>query len=92
VLSSFNITNRANFGNQYFGNAFSPAPYHQPNSHLGGCGARLDATEFVSGAVRRAIPILMCFHLRWRAKAPGARRRVLAQVWSRAARGLLPRV
>jgi hypothetical protein len=35
----FNITNRANFGNQYFGNAFSPATYNQPNSYLGGFGA-----------------------------------------------------
>ncbi|HEY7170401.1 MAG TPA: TonB-dependent receptor [Vicinamibacterales bacterium] len=35
----FNITNRANFGNQYFGNAFSPATYNQPASYLGGFGA-----------------------------------------------------
>jgi hypothetical protein len=35
----FNITNRANFGNQYFGNAFSPATYNQPSGYLGGFGA-----------------------------------------------------
>jgi hypothetical protein len=35
----YNITNRANFGNQYFGNAFSPATYNQPSGYLGGVGA-----------------------------------------------------
>ena len=34
----YNITNRANFGNQYFGNAFSPATYNQPSGYLGGVG------------------------------------------------------
>ncbi len=32
----YNILNRANFGNSYFGNAFSPATYNQPNGYLGG--------------------------------------------------------
>jgi hypothetical protein len=35
----YNILNRANFGNQFFGNAFSPATYNQPNGYLGGIGA-----------------------------------------------------
>jgi Carboxypeptidase regulatory-like domain len=32
----YNIGNRANFGNSYFGNAFSPATYNKPNGYLGG--------------------------------------------------------
>jgi len=35
----YNILNRANFGNQYFGNAFSPATYNKPSGYLGGIGA-----------------------------------------------------
>jgi hypothetical protein len=35
----YNILNRANFGNQYFGNAFSPATYNKPSGYLGGLGA-----------------------------------------------------
>jgi hypothetical protein len=35
----YNILNRANFGNQYFGNAFSPATYNKPAGYLGGLGA-----------------------------------------------------
>jgi hypothetical protein len=35
----YNVLNRANFGNQYFGNAFSPATYNKPNGYLGGLGA-----------------------------------------------------
>jgi hypothetical protein len=35
----YNITNRANFGNQFFGNAFSPATYNTPSGYLGGVGA-----------------------------------------------------
>jgi hypothetical protein len=35
----YNILNRANFGNSYFGNAFSPATYNQPNGYLGGIGS-----------------------------------------------------
>jgi TonB-dependent receptor-like protein len=32
----YNMFNRANFGNSYFGNAFSPATYNKPNGYLGG--------------------------------------------------------
>jgi hypothetical protein len=32
----YNILNRANFGNSYGGNAFSPSTYNQPNGYLGG--------------------------------------------------------
>jgi hypothetical protein len=32
----YNIGNRANFGNSYFGNAYSPATYNKPNGYLGG--------------------------------------------------------
>jgi hypothetical protein len=35
----YNLLNRANFGNQYGGNAFSPATYNQPVNYLGGTGA-----------------------------------------------------
>ncbi len=35
----YNILNRANFGNQFFGNAFSPATYNKPSGYLGGLGA-----------------------------------------------------
>jgi Carboxypeptidase regulatory-like domain/TonB dependent receptor len=35
----YNMTNRANFGNQFFGNAFAPATYGQPSGYLGGVGA-----------------------------------------------------
>jgi hypothetical protein len=35
----YNILNRANFGNQYFGNAFSPTTYNKPFGYLGGIGA-----------------------------------------------------
>ncbi len=33
------MLNRANFGNSYGGNAFSPATYNQPNGYLGGIGS-----------------------------------------------------
>jgi hypothetical protein len=32
----YNILNRANFGNSFFGNAYSPATYNKPNGYLGG--------------------------------------------------------
>jgi hypothetical protein len=35
----YNILNRANFGNSYGGNAFTPATYNQPNGYLGGIGS-----------------------------------------------------
>jgi hypothetical protein len=35
----YNLFNRANFGNQYFGNAFAPATYNKPSGYLGGSGA-----------------------------------------------------
>ena len=35
----YNIINRANFGNSYNGNAFSPATYNKPNGYLGGIGS-----------------------------------------------------
>jgi hypothetical protein len=35
----YNIFNRANFGNQFFGNAFSPATYNKPSGYIGGIGA-----------------------------------------------------
>jgi hypothetical protein len=35
----YNILNVANFGNQFFGNAFSPASYNKPSGYLGGIGA-----------------------------------------------------
>jgi hypothetical protein len=35
----YNILNRANFGNNYNGNAFAPATYNQPNGYLGGIGS-----------------------------------------------------
>jgi Carboxypeptidase regulatory-like domain len=35
----YNIFNHANFGNQYFGNAFSPATYGKPAGFIGGVGA-----------------------------------------------------
>ena len=35
----YNILNRANFGNQFFANANSPASYNQPAGYLGGIGA-----------------------------------------------------
>jgi len=35
----YNILNRANFGNQFFGNAFSPSTYNKPFGFLGGIGA-----------------------------------------------------
>ena len=35
----YNITNRANFGNVYGGDQFSPATYEKPTAYLGGAGA-----------------------------------------------------
>jgi hypothetical protein len=35
----YNLTDRANFGNIYGGNAFAPATYLKPTSYLGGVGA-----------------------------------------------------
>jgi hypothetical protein len=35
----YNILNRANFGNNYNGNAFAPLTYNQPNGYLGGIGS-----------------------------------------------------
>jgi hypothetical protein len=35
----YNLFDRANFGNQYFGNAFAPATYNKPSGYLGGSGA-----------------------------------------------------
>jgi hypothetical protein len=35
----YNIFNHANFGNQYFGNQFSPATYGKPSGFIGGIGA-----------------------------------------------------
>jgi hypothetical protein len=35
----YNLTNRANFGNQFFGNAFSPTTYNTPSGYIGGNGA-----------------------------------------------------
>jgi hypothetical protein len=35
----YNLFNRANFGNQLGGNAFSPATYNQPINYLGGAGS-----------------------------------------------------
>jgi hypothetical protein len=35
----YNVLNRANFGNNYGGNAFSPATYNQPTGYLGGIGS-----------------------------------------------------
>jgi hypothetical protein len=35
----YNITNRANFGNNYNPNAFSPAVYNLPNTYVGGIGS-----------------------------------------------------
>jgi hypothetical protein len=35
----YNMLNRANFGNNYFGNAFTPATFNQPNGYLGGIGS-----------------------------------------------------
>jgi hypothetical protein len=35
----YNILNRANFGNNYGGNAFAPATYNQPIGYLGGIGS-----------------------------------------------------
>jgi hypothetical protein len=35
----YNLTNRANFGNQIGGNAFAPATYQKPIGYLGGIGA-----------------------------------------------------
>jgi hypothetical protein len=35
----YNMTNRANFGNVFFGNAFAPATYGLPAGYLGGVGA-----------------------------------------------------
>ncbi|MGE3509977.1 MAG: TonB-dependent receptor [Vicinamibacterales bacterium] len=35
----YNMLNRANFGNSFFGNAFAPATYNQPNGYLGGIGS-----------------------------------------------------
>jgi hypothetical protein len=33
------MLNRANFGNNYGGNAFAPATYNQPIGYLGGIGS-----------------------------------------------------
>jgi hypothetical protein len=35
----YNVLNRANFGNNFGGNAFSPATYNQPTGYLGGIGS-----------------------------------------------------
>jgi hypothetical protein len=35
----YNVLNRANFGNNFSGNAFSPATYNQPTGYLGGIGS-----------------------------------------------------
>jgi hypothetical protein len=35
----YNMLNRANFGNNYGGNAFAPATYNQPIGYLGGIGS-----------------------------------------------------
>jgi hypothetical protein len=35
----YNMLNRANFGNSFFGNSFSPATYNKPNGYLGGIGS-----------------------------------------------------
>jgi len=35
----YNITDRANFGNQYGGNAYAPTTYQKPIGYLGGVGA-----------------------------------------------------
>jgi hypothetical protein len=35
----YNLTNRANFGNQYGGNQYAPLTYQQPLGYLGGIGA-----------------------------------------------------
>jgi hypothetical protein len=35
----YNLTNRANFGNQIGGNQFAPTTYNKPVGYLGGIGA-----------------------------------------------------
>jgi hypothetical protein len=35
----YNVLNRANFGNSYGGNQFSPTTYNQPTGYLGGIGS-----------------------------------------------------